>query len=95
MKRKDIALTYLARMLLRIPLPITKKWGVSIATRILARYVVESINNYRKALDIMNTGELKDNPFWQIGCGLSAILALMPATIIYSLVKDSTTVKDN
>jgi len=87
MKRKDIALAYLARILLWFPIPLFKKWGTSIIARILASIVVNSVNNYFKALDMMN-GKLKDNPIWGMAWGLLAIGALMPAAIIYDYAKN-------
>ena len=89
MKYKDIALAYLARILLWFPIPLFKKWGGSIITRILAKCVVESVNNYFKALDMMNTGKLKDNPIWGMAWGLLAIGALMPAAVIYGYTKNA------
>ncbi len=89
MINKDIALAYLARILLWLPLPITQKWGKAINTKILARFVVDCVNNYKKALELRDTDELKDNPFWIIGCSLSALLALLPVALIYGAVKSA------
>ncbi len=67
--------------------PILNKLAMRLLIKQLTKVVRDSIGNYSKVLDMMKTSELKDNPYFQIACALSAVTALMPAAMIYYCMK--------
>lgn len=76
---------YTIPIMLRIP--ILNKLAMRFLLKQLTKVVRDSIGNYSKVLDMMKTSELKDNPYFQIACALSALTALMPAAMIHYYIK--------
>lgn len=85
--KDKIVYHYLLPIMLHIPL--LKKLAIKIWTKKLAGIVVESINNYKTATDLLNDEKMKDNPLWTTTLNMTAVMALIPAAIIFNQLKSN------
>ncbi len=74
---------YLIPLMSRIP--ILKKLAIRLTTKKLAKYFIQSLKNYEDVLH----NETLDNPLLSVVKPYMAIMALMPAAMIYGYVKDA------